>query len=120
MFAAIGRAIGRRVAVQAVDEYFASDKFEAAVTKAVDDAIIAELRKPEYANFRFIKHMQARLLEASPTMEPRLAFYTARDRYNAFLRDEKVAFGDARYDWSRSGARDLIQALEIDYWEQAA
>lgn len=85
----------------------------------LDDAIRKVLAGPRFEWLRFVKHMQARLVEADPSMSDKRSFYMARDNYLAFLKDEGIEFGDPAYDWSRDGARTLIEEMEISYWEHS-
>lgn len=87
---------------------------------AIDRVIHEVLREPQYRWFWFVKAMQARMMEVDPKMDGKVAFHTAARAYRDFLREERIRFGDPAYDWTAAGARDLIQAVEIDYWETAA
>lgn len=97
----------------------AMDQFTAPGGK-LDEMILAELKKPENRWFWFVKAMQAKMMTVDPAMDGKLAYDVAVSTLRDFLRDEKIKFGDPDYDWSDAGARDLIQAMEIDHWESAA
>ena len=86
----------------------------------VADIFAEEVKKPEYACFRFVKMIQWHLKLADPTLPDKRTFEMAMGVWREFVRDEKVKFGDPRYDWTSAGARDLAQAYEIDHWERAA
>lgn len=47
------------------------------------------------------------------------ALTLARDTLSQFLRDEKIGFGAADWDWTREGAITLAQEYEIEHWEAA-
>lgn len=110
----LDRAIGRGVkkgVEQAVAEFAKRGKL---------DAIVLEvLKQPRNKWFWFVKAMQARVMEVDKTLTGKRAWQIAAAAYREYLKDEKIAFGDPRYDWSRSGARDVIQAYEIDHWDAA-
>lgn len=108
----LDRAVERGVKA-GFDRFFKSGEFD----KLVDDVVREELRKPKYAWFWFVKHMQARLLEVDRSLSAKRSFQIAKQAYREFLKDEKIEFGDPRYDWTRHGARELIHAYEIDHWE---
>jgi hypothetical protein len=44
----------------------------------------------------------------------------AADTLRAYLRDEKIAFGDPSYAWDRHAARTIAEQYEIDHWERQA
>lgn len=80
-------------------------------------AIRKVLAGPEYRWFWFVKAMQGRMMDVDPSMDGKLAFDVAMRAYRDFLKEEKIEFGHPDYDWSAAGARDLIEAMEIDHWE---
>jgi hypothetical protein len=86
---------------------------------ALDRIIREALADPKYDWFRFVKHMQARMMEVDKTLPARKALDLARNAYRDFLHDEDIQFGAPAFDWSEDGARDLIQSYEIDHWETA-
>lgn len=98
---------------KAVKDFIASDK----MTGLLDGAIRSILAEEKYAWFWFVKAMQAELQRVSPKMTGHDSFYTARNAYLSFLKDDGIEFGDPRYDWSDDGARVLIHECEISYWE---
>jgi len=114
MFEPIAESIGRSIGREIVDEYIESGKLEA----QIDEAVRAELAKIPW--FQFVKHIQAAFQKADPTFTDRDAFYRARDTCHEYLRDEKIEFGDTRYDWSIDGAREVAQSYEMDHWEVKA
>lgn len=83
----------------------------------VERVVREEFQKPEYAWFRFIKHIQGKLMKADPALDGKRAFEIARNVYNTHLRDEKIEFGDPRFGWTAADAHELAQAYEIDHWE---
>ena len=83
------------------------------IEAAVDRAIETNPR------FRFCKAMQMEMLRCDPKMNPRDAWNTAVAALCNFLADEKIGFGDPRFDWSRYGADTLIHEYEIRHWERA-
>jgi hypothetical protein len=115
MFRAIGEAIGRRAAKDAVDNMVASGEMDRLIRGAVDKI----LAKPEYAWFHFAKLMQAEMLRVDPTMTPKDSFHRARDALFDFLKEEKIQFGAPGYDWTPQAARELAHELEIRHWEGA-
>jgi hypothetical protein len=65
----------------------------------------------------FVLKMAVELIDrSSPHMSfddaKRLAGYT----YQLFRKENRVKFGDADWDWSGRGAREVIHGYEIDYW----
>lgn len=88
-----------------------------AVKRAIGEAVRNRLADPEFAFFHFIKHMQARLLRQDASLSSKASFAIAANTYHAFLADEKIEFGDPRFDWSKAGAETLIYEYEIANWE---
>lgn len=109
------RAIDKRIE-RSVDEFLAGPKFAA----IMDKAVLETLAKPEFDGFWFVKHMQARMMEVDKTLTGRRAWTIAATAYREYLSSKKIEFGDPQYAWDRVGARDVIQAMEIDHWESAA
>lgn len=69
---------------------------------------------------KFIKAGQLHLLDRLAGVDHKRAWDLFRDQaLKEFMRDEKVKFGDPRYDWSPAGARDLAQAYILDHAEQS-
>lgn len=97
-----------RLAEQAVADHIASDAFAERIREILR----------ENPRFVFIKQMQARYQRRCPNLPDRRAFEIARDTLNSFLADDKIEFGDPRYDWSRSGA-DTLADEDLTYWEAA-
>ena len=97
------------------------------IKRTVESAVIAQLPRHldaaidrAIANspvIQFIKTMQMQMLACDPDMDVREAWNVAASTLRSFLSDENVKFGDPNYDWSRSGAVDLIHEYEIHHWE---
>lgn len=79
-----------------------------------------EIKKPEYAPFRFVKVIQWHIQQAQPDLADKQAYEMARRAYATFLSDEKITFGDKRYAWDRAAAKTIAHEYEIDHWERAA
>jgi hypothetical protein len=47
-----------------------------------------------------------------PDVETKRLMQMAADTFRDFLADEKIDFGDPRYDWSDSGAQDIVHGYE--------
>lgn len=103
----------KRAAENAVDEFFQSEKFDALLRNSIDEV----LRKNPV--IRFVKAMQMEMIRIDPKMDMRAAWDVARGTLKDFIHDEKIEFGDWRYDWSSAGAISLIHTMEIDHWETA-
>ena len=111
---ALSRMFDRRIeqAVEnAVKEVFDSPKIQAKLGEIVADVVA------NHKGLQFIKAMQLEMLRVDPKLDVRMAWNAARDALATFLEDEKVEFGDDRYDWSASAAIDLIHDIEIYHWE---
>lgn len=110
----IDRAIhrgARRGVEKAVDAFIASGEL---------DRIIREmLAEPKFAWFWFIKEMQWRMMEVDKTLSGKRAWQLAIAAYRQHLEDEEIEFGDPRFSWDRDGARELIEAYEIEHWDAA-
>jgi len=91
-----------------------------AFRESIDQIVREMLAKPEYAFFRFIKHIQAEMMRVDPKLPAREAMRLAKGVYNQHLKDEKCAFGDERYAWDKGAAIELAHAYEIDHWEQTS
>lgn len=96
-----------------IDNYLEGPRFKSLLINIIDQ----ELKKPKYAWFWFVKHMQARMMQVDKTLDGKRAWELALNAYREHLKDEKIQYGDDRYDWSKDGAYELIQAYEIDHWE---
>lgn len=110
----------KRGAEKGVDDFLASDRFKEMIGDVVKKIWREELAKPENAWFLFVKRIQNCLTEACPSLDDKASFDMARRVYFQHLRDEKIEYGDPRFDWSADGARDLALAYEIDHWEQSS
>lgn len=117
MFWSFNNAVKRGVE-QGVDSFLASDRFKTIVRETTKRVWREELAKPENAWFLFVKRIQNALLAANPALTDEQSFVMARDVYRQHLRDEKIEFGDPRFGWTATDARDLAQAYEIDHWEK--
>jgi hypothetical protein len=87
------------------------------IDRQVDAAVDRIVRN--HPRFQFVKTMQLQMLGCDPQMNSRKAWNAAVEALNCFLADEDCEFGDPRFDWTRSGAVDLIHAYEIHHWEAA-
>lgn len=85
----------------------------------IDKIVMEELRKPEYAWFRFVKMIQAYLHRADPAISGKEGFEMARSIYIDFLRSEGVKFGDPAYGWGPDDAKALVDE-EVQHWEARA
>jgi hypothetical protein len=61
---------------------------------------------------QFIVQMVAAYARLYPEIETESAMSKAAVTFSEFIRDEKIFFGDKRYDWSSHGAYDLVYAYE--------
>lgn len=104
----------KRTVERSVEAYFASDKFDDLMSRAIMDALRKNPR------IKFVKTMQMQMLGCDPKMDPREAWDAAVEALRNFLADEEISFGDPRYDWSRGGAVTIIHEYEIHHWETAA
>lgn len=116
LFGGIDKAVQRGVA-KAVDREFAPGGI---IARAVDDALGVNL--PDNAPMtetQFVMAMCQRFAKAGvkTTDECRtLAWRTL----GVFLADEKIPFGHPDYSWDRSGARELVEEIELQHWETVA
>lgn len=99
---------GEKVAEQAVKDYFASSEFKTKLAAIVSDTPVV----------KFLQAMQARYIERAPGLTMKQAWEHARINLVDFLQGDKIEFGDPRYDWSASGARELAD-IDMSYWEAA-
>lgn len=88
---------------------------KASLDKHLDAAIDKAIKNSPLITF--IKAGQMEMLRVDPSMDMRAAWEASRVALVDFLSDEKIKFGDARYDWTPDAAVDLVHAMEIDYWE---
>jgi len=95
-------------AEEAIKRYFDSPEFKAKLSRIVADAPI----------IKFMKAMQAHYIERCPSLTMMQAWEHARINLVSFLADDKIEFGDPRYDWSADGARELVD-VDLSYWEAA-
>lgn len=93
----------------AVDRYCASDAFLKIVENAISESPL----------IKFIEWMKFEMMRVDPSIPPKTAWNTACGVLRLYLADEKAKFGDARLDWSKDSAIDIIHSYEIEYWEGA-
>lgn len=86
------------------------------IAERIGREIIADLWRTDPL-FRFIKWTQQRLQEADPRLPDKRAFFMAKECIREHLKDEQIEFGDPRFAWDREGARELVEAYQIDHWE---
>lgn len=91
------------------------DRMPDIIDKAIEQQI-DELWRTN-PRFRFLKWMQQELHRADASLEHGVTWETVKRVLRDWLRDEKIAFGDKRYDWTREGAKELIREYEISHWE---
>lgn len=101
----------KRGVKKGVDDFLESDRFKQMIEKVWRE----ELAKPENAWFLFVKRIQNCLSRADPGLTDKQAFNLAAGVYRRYLREEKIQYGDPRFDWSADGARNLAQAYKIDH-----
>lgn len=96
-------------------------EIEKAMLNIAEDAVRGVVQRMWDTNphFRFIKWGQYELQRVDPTLTDEKAFYLSRDTINEHLADEKIKFGDDGYSWDEDGAKEIMQAYQIDHWEQA-
>lgn len=103
----------RRTVQQTIDDtvegHLQSDGFR--------EMVLRELRAA-MPHFDFVKQIQERLQEASPSLSDKDAYDHAAALFEDFCRDEKCQFGDPRFDWTRAGAREIAEE-DIAHWEPA-
>lgn len=66
----------------------------------------------------FLKQIQWELMKVDPNLSPESAFSTAKVVLSEFLKDEKISFGDSKFDWDEEAAIELAWAYEIEYWDE--
>jgi hypothetical protein len=66
---------------------------------------------------RFVLAMASKFLSVDRSMTAEHARSLAVETYHAYLADEKIKFGDPRYDWSPAAAREVADEYECRYWE---
>lgn len=88
---------------------------KASLDKHLDAAIDRALANNPVITF--IKAGQMEMLRIDPTMDVRQAWEVSRMALADFLHNERIKFGDERYDWTPDGAVTLVHEMEIDHWE---
>lgn len=68
--------------------------------------------------YPFIVGGQIRLMETG--MAPAKAWELSRKTCHAFVREQKISFGDPAFDWSAAGGRTVVEDWEIEHWEHSA
>jgi len=69
----------------------------------------------------FVSKMTVHIMDSSrPPISLMAAKSLAWQAYDEFRRDNNVKFGDAGWDWSGRGAREIAQEYVINYFEEAA
>lgn len=88
---------------------------EKSIPQHIDAAIDRALA--DNPRIQFIKTMQMQMLACDPDMDKREAWNVAVNTLRAFLEEEETKFGDPAFDWTRSGAVEMIHEYEIHHWE---
>lgn len=128
---ALGRIVKRRAPTASATLSRSKGGCEMSLESAMRSGIEAGLKKsaPRLVDtvfdalwnhpwYPFIAGAQCRLIEAG--MKPKAAWELGRKVLIEYVRDEKVEFGDPRYDWGPQGGREVIQDCEIDHWDVPA
>lgn len=66
----------------------------------------------------FLKQIQWELMKVDSNLSPESAFSIAKVVLSEFLKDEKISFGDSKFDWDEEAAIALAWAYEIEYWDE--
>jgi hypothetical protein len=123
----IGDAIDRRIA-----KLFAgASKPGGVIEQGIDAGINRVLRQMAERNetwgmkgdlppVAFVWQVAFEFLRTDKSMAPTDARDLAVETVRAFLRDEKIKFGNRAYAWDRDAAITLAHEMEIEHWEQAA
>lgn len=107
-----------RAAKGAIDDFMASDRLGEIVEERMYVVFDEELRP------------DARLTELGWLWALKLTFHKhgctrpeahalAMSTAAQYLADEKIAFGDPDYSWTRSAAEDVAEEYEFRHWEAA-
>jgi hypothetical protein len=112
------RGFVEQAALDAAERFITSGAFDDAISEVIVDAV--RFGKDEgLSQVGFVLKMAVELIDRS---RPKLGFAEAKRRaskaYHEFLRDNRIKFGDAEWDWSGRGARAVTFEYEIAHWEQ--
>lgn len=102
------------MSLQSAIEEGLSEGLKGAVPSMVDTALKALWQNRWYPMF---VGGQVRLMEAG--MKPVEAWDLARKTIAEWAKDERAEFGDPRFGWDVAAGREIVEAYEIEHWEEA-
>lgn len=85
---------------------------------AAADGFIEKVIKSLFSHPAYSVIAGGQLLLIERGIDPWKAWKTSRRCLREFMKDHGVAVGDPAYAWDQQGGREIVQAYEIDHWEQ--